>query len=71
MPLYRKSVAVQPYISRLKIKTGEIRKLIDRGQKSFHEIVLLGTAKQINGTMVKCTISTKVKRNRKVGGCHL
>lgn len=38
----------RPYISRLKIKTSEISKIFVRGKKSFHEIVLLGTAKQID-----------------------
>lgn len=71
MPLYRKSVAIQPYISRLKIKTNEIRKQIDRRQKSFHEIVLLGTVRQIDGIMGKCTFSTQAKRNSKVGRCQL
>lgn len=65
MPLYRKSVAVQPYISRLKIKTNEIRKQIDRGQKLFHEIVFLGTVKQIDGTIGKCAVFNKIARNRK------
>lgn len=59
------------YILRLKIKINEICKFFDRMQKSFHGIVLLGTIKQIDGTMDKCTIATKVTRNRKVGWCHL
>ena len=61
----------RPYISRLKIKTSEISKIFVRGKKSFHEIVLLGTAKQIDETMGKCSFSNQVTRNGKVGRCHL
>jgi hypothetical protein len=53
-------------ISGLKIKTSEICKLFDRGQKSFHEIVLLGAVKRIDEIMEKCTFSNQVTRNRKV-----
>ncbi len=67
----RKLMTGRPYIWRLKIKTSEIRKLFDCGQKSFHEIMLLGTVKQVDGTMGKYTIPIQVTWNEKVGRCYL
>ena len=36
---------------RAEIKTSEIRKVFDRWQKWFHGIVLLGTGKQMHGSI--------------------
>ncbi len=61
----------KPYILVQKIKTRDIRKVFDRGQKLFHEIVFLETVKQIDGTMGKCAVFNKIARNRKADRHHL
>ena len=67
MPLYRKSVDRQTYISRPKIRKNENCKLFDPMQKSVYGNVLLGIAKRVAGMVGICTIAIKVTRNRKAG----
>ena len=71
MPLYRKSVDRQTYISRPKIKINENCKLFDPMQKSVYGNVFLWTMKRFSGIVGKHTIATKVTRNRKAGWCYL
>ena len=56
---------------RNEIKASENRKVFDDWQKLFYETVLLEPANRVHGIMGKCTVSSQVTRNGKVGRCGL
>ena len=47
------------------------RKVFDGWKKSFYETVLLVPVNRVHGIMGKCTVSSQVTRNGKVGRCDL
>ena len=73
-PFYRNSVVVYQKSlakSEVQIKASGNRKVVDDWQKSFPETVLLEPANRVYGTMGKCTVSSQVTWNGKVGKCDL
>ena len=56
---------------RNEIKASENRKVVDDWQKSFCEIALFAPVNRVHGIMGKCTVSSQITRNGKVGKCDL